>query len=135
MMQEVVEFLKENSFQYLATTDKAGNPKVRPFQFMLEKDKKLFFCTSNQKEVYREIKNNPNIELCATSANFAWIRLLGEVVFSNDLEIKAEVLESSPLVKSIYKTPDNPAFELFYLDNAKAVIADFSGQPPKEYKL
>jgi len=51
------------------------------------------------------------------------------------LEIKAEVLESSPLVKSIYKTPDNPAFELFYLDNAKAVIADFSGQPPKEYKL
>jgi len=51
------------------------------------------------------------------------------------LNIKAEVIEHSPLVKSIYKTPDNPTFEIFYLENAKAIIADFSGQPPKEYKL
>lgn len=134
-MSEVVKFLNENPIHYLATTDESGNPKVRPFQFMLEKEGKLFFCTSNQKEVYGEIKNNPNVELCASSPSFAWIRLSGKVVFSNDLNIKAEVLEHSPLVKSIYKTPDNPTFETFYLENAKAVIADFSGQPPKEYKL
>lgn len=134
-MNEVVKFLNENPIHYLATTDKSGSPKVRPFQFMLEKEGKLFFCTSNQKKVYEQIKDNPNVELCASSPKFAWIRLSGKVVFSNDLNIKAEILEHSPLVKSIYKTPDNPTFEIFYLENAKAVIADFSGEPPKEYTL
>lgn len=134
-MNEVVKFLNENPVQYLGTTDKAGKPKVRPFQFMLEKGGKLYFCTSNQKEVYAEIKNNSYIELCTSSPNFAWVRLSGKVVFSDDINTKAVVIEHSPLVKSIYKTPYNPHFEIFYLENAKAVIADFSGQPPKEYCL
>ena len=30
---------------------------------------------------------------------------------------------------------DNPIFEVFYLKDAHAVIADFSGNPPKEYNL
>lgn len=130
-MNEVVKFLIENPVQYLGTADKNGNAKVRPFQFMLEKNGKLYFCTSNQKDVYGEIKNNPNIELCTSSPSYAWIRLSGKVVFSSDLSIKTAIIEQSPLVKSIYKTPDNPIFEMFYLENAKAIIADFSGQAPR----
>ncbi|OGO78734.1 MAG: pyridoxamine 5'-phosphate oxidase [Clostridiales bacterium GWB2_37_7] len=134
-MNEIVKFLNENSVHYLGTTDKDGKPKVRPFQFMLEKEGKLFFGTSNQKEVYREIKDNPYVELCASSQSYEWIRLSGKVVFSDDLNIKADIIEHSPIVKSIYKTPDNPALEIFYLENAKAVIADFSGQPPRTINL
>lgn len=134
-MKEVVKFLNENPVQYFATADKEGKPRVRPFQFMIEEDGKLFFCTSNQKDVYEEMKNNSNIELCVSSPSYAWIRLSGKVAFSNDINIKAAILEHSPLVKSIYKTPDNPTFEIFYLENAKAVLADFSGQPPREINL
>ncbi|ETJ29366.1 NimC/NimA family protein, partial [human gut metagenome] len=36
-----------------------------------------------------------------------------------------------PIVKGQYNSPDNPIFEVFYLDNAQATIADFSGNPPK----
>ena len=134
-MNEVVKFLNENPVHYFATTDKNGHPKVRPFQMMFEKNGKLYFCTSNQKEVYEEMKNNSNVEICAASPAYEWIRLSGKVIFTNDLETKADVLEHSPLVKSIYKTPDNPIFEIFYLEDAKAVITDLSGQPPKEYTL
>lgn len=134
-MNEVVKFLKENPVQYLATTDRTGCPRVRPFQFMLEKDERLFFCTSNQKEVYAEIKNNPNIELCVSSPGFTWIRLSGKVVFLDDLNLKSAIIEQSPLVRSIYKVPENPVFEIFYLENAKAVISDFTGQPPKTINL
>ncbi len=134
-MNEVINFLNENPIHYLATTDKEGNPKVRPFKFMLEKDGKLFFCTSNQKEVYQEISNNPNLELCVCSPKYQWIRLSGKAVFSNDLTVKTRILEANPLIKSIYKVPDNPIFEIFYLENAKAVIADFSGQPPRNINL
>lgn len=134
-MNEVVQFLVENPVQYFATIGTDGEPKVRPFQFMLEEDGRLYFCTSNQKNVYAELQKNPHVEICIASPTFAWIRLSGEVVFSPDVSIKAKIIEHSPLVKSIYETGDNPIFEIFYLTEAKAVIADFSGNPPKEYRL
>ncbi|MDI9216678.1 MULTISPECIES: pyridoxamine 5'-phosphate oxidase family protein [Clostridium] len=134
-MNEVVEFLKENAVQYFATVGLDGKAKVRPFQFMLEKEGKLYFCTNNKKDVFNEIKNNPYVEVCASSPKFEWLRLNGKVVFSNDLDIKREVIESSSLVKSLYKNAENPIFEIFYLQEVKAVISDFSGNPPREYNL
>ena len=60
-MKEVVKFLKANDIQYLATIGLDGKPKVRPFQFMMEEGGKLYFCTSNQKDVYSEIKKTPYV--------------------------------------------------------------------------
>jgi len=40
-----------------------------------------------------------------------------------------------PIVQGQYETADNPIFEVFYLVDAHAVIADFSGNPPQEYSL
>ncbi len=40
---------------------------------------------------------------------------------------------ANPIVKGQYQTADNPIFEVFYLDNAHGVIADFSGNPPYEF--
>ena len=39
-MQKVVEFLKANPVQYLATVGRDGKAKCRPFMFALEKDGK-----------------------------------------------------------------------------------------------
>ncbi|MBP1761521.1 MAG: hypothetical protein H6Q64_1063 [Firmicutes bacterium] len=134
-MNEVVKFLQENPVQYFATIGLDGKPKVRPFQFMLEEGGKLYFCTSNQKNVYTQINQCPFVEVCIASPAFAWIRLSGEVVFSQDMKVKQKIIETSELVRSIYNTADNPIFEVFYLENAKAEIADFSGNPAKEYIL
>lgn len=134
-MKKVVEFLTKSQVQYFATVGTDGKPKVRPFQFMLEEGGKLYFCTSNQKEVFREVQKQPDVELCASGENFSWLRLKGKAVFSNDLSLKAKVMEASPIVKSIYTTPDNPTFEIFYLAEAVATIADFSGNPPETITL
>jgi uncharacterized pyridoxamine 5'-phosphate oxidase family protein len=134
-MKEVVEFLKANPVQYFATVGLDGRPKVRPFQFMLEQGGKLYFCTSNNKPVFKEIQKQPWVEICSCSPAFAWIRLNGKVVFSKDLNIKKKIIAGHDLLKTIYQTAENPIFEIFYLDQAKAVIADMSGKPPKEYSL
>ena len=134
-MKDVIDFLTASPIQFFATIGLDGTPKVRPFQFMLEHEGRLYFCTSNQKNVYKEMQNHPDVELSATGENFSWIRLKGRAVFSDDLAVKAMVQKASPLVKSIYQTPDNPVFEIFYLDNARATIADFSGNPPKTIAL
>ena len=134
-MNEVVKFLKENPVQYFATVGKDNKAKVRPFQFILEDGGKLWFCTNNQKDVYEEMQANPYVQVCVSTPKFEWIRLSGKAVFKNDMDIKEKVIEASSLVKNLYESASNPIFEVFYLDEAKAVIADFSGNPPKEYSL
>ncbi len=134
-MGVVADYLRKSGVQYFATVGLDGRPKVRPFQFMIEEAGKLYFATSNRKSVYREIEKRPHVEISACGDGGSWIRLSGKVVFVSDLGIKAKTQEASPLVKSIYKTPENPDFEVFFLDEATATIADFSGEPPKTYRI
>ena len=133
-MNEVVKFLQENPVQYLATIGRDGKAKCRPIMFCFEQDGKLWFCTNNTKEVYKDIRNNPYIEVSVSSPAYAWIRLNGKAVFENNMTVK-EGCMNNPIVKGQYQTADNPIFEVFYLEGAHAVIADFSGNPPKEYTL
>lgn len=133
-MNEVVKFLQENPVQYLATVDRDGKAKVRPFMFSGEMDGKLWFCTNNTKEVYKDMKENPQIEISVSSPSYEWIRLNGEAVFEDNMAAK-EMCIQNPIVKGQYGEASNPIFEVFYLKDAYAVIADFSGNPPKEYTL
>ncbi len=131
----VTDFLIKSQVQYLATIGLDDKPKVRPFQFMLEEGGRLYFCTSNQKPVFKELQKHPYVEFCASGAKFSWLRLNGKVVFSKDLGLKAKIQDASSIVKSIYQTPDNATFEIFYLDRAVATMADFSGNPPQTFRL
>jgi uncharacterized pyridoxamine 5'-phosphate oxidase family protein len=134
-LEETVEFLKANTPQYLATLGLDGDPKVRPFRFMLEKNGRLFFATSNRKQVFKEMRNHPNVEFCVMGKGGAWIRLKGRVSFVEDGGLKKEIFDMAANVRNIYKTPDNPALVVFCLENAGAVIADLSGEQPKELAL
>ena len=134
IMNEVVKFLQENPVQYLATVGRDGKAKCRPFMFAGEMEGKLWFCTNNTKEVYKDMQANPNIEVSVSSPSYAWIRLHGEAVFENNMAAK-EMCIQNPIVKGQYGEASNPIFEVFYLKNAHAVIVDFSGNPPKEYDL
>ena len=133
-MKKVVEFLHANPVQYLATVGRDGKAKCRPFMFIGEQEGKLWFCTNNQKDVYKDMMENPEIEISVSSPEYAWIRLAGKAVFENNMAAK-ELCMQNPIVKGQYQTADNPIFEVFYLDEAKATIADFSGNPAKEYSL
>ncbi len=133
-MNEVVKFLTENPVQYLATVGRDGKAKCRPFMFAGEMDSKLWFCTNNTKEVFKDMQANSNVEISVSSPAYAWIRLSGKAVFVNNMAAK-EMCIANPIVKGQYQTADNPIFEVFYLEDAHAVIADFSGNPPQEYSL
>lgn len=133
-MNEVVQFLKNNPVQYLATIGVDGKAKCRPFMFCFEKEDKLWFCTNNKKNVYKDIQENPYVEISVSSPEYSWIRLSGKAVFEDNMVVK-EACMSNQIVKGQYQKADNPIFEVFYLEDAKAIISDFSGQPPKEYNL
>ena len=132
IVNKVVEFLKANPVQYLATVGRDGKAKCRPFMFAGELDGKLWFATDNTKSVYKDMQENPEIEISVSSPKYAWIRLHGKAVFENNMSAK-EMCFQNPIVKSLYGEPANPIFEVFYLDNAHGTIADFSGNPPYKF--
>lgn len=133
-MKRVIEFLNANPVQVLATVGRDGKAKCRPFQFIGEMDGKLWFCTNNRKDVYQDMLENPYVEISVASPGFEWIRLSGKAVFEDNRAVKEMCMEN-PIVKGQYQTADNPIFVVFYLMDAHAVIADFSGNPPYEASL
>lgn len=84
------------------------------------------------KDVFKDMKENPYVEVTVSSPDYTWIRLNGKAVFEDNREVKEACMEN-PIVKGQYETADNPIFEVFYLAEAKAVLADFSGNPPRTY--
>jgi uncharacterized pyridoxamine 5'-phosphate oxidase family protein len=133
-MKEIVEFLNKNTRGALATVDN-GMPRVRPWGFMLEEGGKFYFCTANTKEVFGQLKKNPAVEFTSTSAEMVTVRLSGRAILTDDLTMKKKVLDLNPMVRGIYKTEDNPVFEVFYLEHGEAVISDFSGRPPRRFSF
>jgi uncharacterized pyridoxamine 5'-phosphate oxidase family protein len=134
-MEEVIKFLGENRIGFLASVDK-GKPRVRPFGFMFEKKGKLYFCTNTTKDVYKQLKNLPYIEFSCVNKEFnTWLRLSGQITFSDDREIKEKIIESNDLLKNIYKTADNPIFTIFYLEHGSTSISSFVEQNPKRFEF
>ena len=131
--EKVVEFLEKNSMNGCLATEDNGVPHVRPWGFMCEHDGKLWFCTSNKKDAYRQMAKNPKVEFSYSSPDYVTVRISGSVVFTGSLEMKQRVLDASPMVKGLYKSADNPVFEVFCLEHGTVIIADFSGNPPQQF--
>ena len=129
-MQEVKRILGERRAGALATVEE-GKPRVRPFQFQFEDGGKYYFCTANTKDVCRQLKQSPCVEFTAWAEDGTTVRLRGEVRFAGGKEIKERVLKDNDPVRSIYQSADNPVFEVFYLEHGQAIVADFSGRPPR----
>lgn len=131
-MKKVVDFLKANPVQYLATVGRDNKAKVRPFMFLFEQEGKLWFCTNSTKDVYKDMQENPEIEICISDPTYAWLRVHGKAVFENNTSVKEGAM-GNPIVKGQYGEASNPIFEVFYIENPHGAIADFSGNPPYEF--
>jgi len=126
-MDEILKFLNDTpSTFYIATTVDGDIPKVRPFGFAMIFDGKLCFCTSNRKDVYKQLKANPNLEICTDQKNGEWLRLKGKAVFNTSKQSRQAALDVMPRLSNMYSVDDS-IFEIFYIDNAEAALYNMKG--------
>ena len=126
-MKEVYEFLKDAKTYYLATVD--GNiPRVRPFGTIDLFEDKLYIQTGKSKDVYKQILNNNNVEICAFS-NGKWIRINGKLKVDDRIEAKRHMLDNYPELRGMYSELDDNTVVL-YFESFKAIISSFT-EPPK----
>lgn len=125
-MNEIYEFLKKCGTYFLATAE-GDQPRVRPFGTIDVFDGKLTIQTGKVKEVSRQIRANPKIEICAFNGS-EWIRV--EAVAEEDPRVEAQehMLNAYPDLRAMYRPGDGNT-EIFALRSGKAVIASFTAAP------
>lgn len=124
-MLNVIKFLKDSPIFYLATVD-GDQARVRPLGFVMEYDGKICFCTANTKNMYKQMKQNPKIEIAAC-VETKTLRITGEAEFITDAASQQKVLDEMPMLKSIYSVGDGK-FEVFAIKNAVASYITMSGE-------
>jgi len=130
-MNKVTEFLNQSGTFYLSTIEN-DKPRVRPFGAVAEFDGKIYICTNNQKNVFKQILANPNVEISSVAGD-NWIRLDGKLLIDERVEAKQAMLEAKPSLKNFYNINDG-IFEVLYLTEATAKIFSF-GKEPEIIKL
>ncbi|MEN6326760.1 MAG: pyridoxamine 5'-phosphate oxidase family protein [Syntrophomonas sp.] len=125
-MEEVLKFLSDNPTFFVATVD-GDKPRVRPFGFFMAYENHLYFGVGSHKKACQQMRANPYVEISTASAKGEWIRISGKAVFDERPETISRVMQSMPTLKSIYNEISGLKIAPFYLEQARAEIADFNG--------
>ncbi len=126
-LQDIKNFLDTNAPAFLATLGTCGNPRVRPVQSPLLYENKIYFCTANTKNLYKHIKAHSGIEFCSCAKDGTFLRLRANAVFEDNKKVKEAMFKKYPDLKHIYQSPENPTFEVFYLDKVSAKLQRLDG--------
>lgn len=108
---------------YFTTVD-GNKPDVRGWQLQCIEDNKIYFCTSNQKNVYKQLQANPECGFICTVGTQTF-RIEGKCVFVTDRnEIEKIHAKTTEQVKSLYPTIDDNGFAAFYIEHGTVKYAD-----------
>ncbi len=125
-MKETLEFLESAGVYYLATS-KGNVPYVRPFGTIMLYENKLYIQTGKVKNCYKEMIDNPNIEISAFM-NGKWIRVSAKVVPDDRIEAKKAMLDKYPNLRGMYNENDSNTIVL-YLKDVTSTIYSFTNAP------
>lgn len=116
-MNEAYAFIKECGVYFLATVSE-GLPKLRPFSTIyLDKDR-LYILTNKEKEVFDQIKENPNVEIVGINKD-KWVRLLGTLVIDSNNDVM------NKMIQQFDKVEEDENNVLLYFEDGVITFYDF----------
>lgn len=126
-MERALQFLRSHKDVALATSED-NIPRLRIFRVMKQEGNVLYFATSEQKAVWRELRKNPNVELIAYEGNIS-VRCSGMVNFNVEDVTKRWIYEHNDVLQRLYTSYDQMAY--FCLPIAEMDYYDLQPTPPE----
>ena len=125
-MNRTVELLRKAGVFFIATNE-GNQPRVRPFGAVAEINGKLYICTGNVKDCFRQMIENPKVEIAGMLNDTDWVRLSGTIKRDESLSAKEEFLKQSPVPG---QAANDGIFEVFYfVDGIVKVYPLYSSEP------
>jgi pyridoxamine 5'-phosphate oxidase len=98
-LQEIIEFTNQNQLCYVATNE-GEQPRVRAFLMWFADETGFYFHSAVPKRVYKQLINNPRIEVCFYPPQTGkMLRVTGQVEFIDDLNLKKRLVAERPFLK------------------------------------
>lgn len=126
MIEQALEFLNTHVEGVLATVD-GDRPCLRAFQIMKQEGTTLFFATSERKEVYRQLRQNPRAEFLVIHDRVS-VRCSGRTDFDVDDADKRWIYDHNEVLRRLYPSYDTMAY--FRLPIERMDYYDLRPTPP-----
>ena len=132
-MDEIVSYLRRIPAWYLATIDENDpeQPRVRPFSFAMADAGKLWFCTSRDKDVWRELSTHPKFEASGWKPGECWIVLSGIANLADDDCVSPSVREAGfkhmVAIGERHDSPNDGRLAFFSVQDGIARFCDIDG--------
>lgn len=133
MLQKALDFLKSHKEVAFATCE-GGRPHIRVFQIMKQEGATLYFATSPEKRVFRQLQDNPCIEVMASSDN-VFVKCSGRADFAVGEAAARWIYDHNSVLPRLYSSWDKLA--CFRLAVEQLDYYDLTPTPPvfKHYDL
>jgi pyridoxamine 5'-phosphate oxidase len=130
--QEILDFCNKNQVCTVATCD-GKKPRVRAMAIYRAEKDGIIFHTGSFKDVYKQLLDNPNVELCFNHENIQ-IRICGTAALEKDEKLKAEIIEKRQFLKFPIEKHGYDSINVFRVKNMVATVWTMAGNlAPKEY--
>ena len=121
---EVIQFIQETQFGYLATVGADGGPCVRPVSIKDVYGDDFYFFTFCTTRKVAEMAGNPQVEIVWARADGAvQVRVKGEAVLEEDEAIHARFKADNPMVSKILPPGGEKLFALYKVQPASVEAA------------
>jgi pyridoxamine 5'-phosphate oxidase len=138
-LQDCISFANNYPSCSLATID-GDQARVRTFQLWFADETGFYFVTFSTKDVSRQLKANPKVELCFFNnpANFQGMRQLrvtGRADLVDDEALRARALRERTHLEQAVGEPLGPTLEVFRIGTGEArfwTVKDFLKEPQIE---
>jgi uncharacterized pyridoxamine 5'-phosphate oxidase family protein len=117
---EIIEFMNANPVCHLATLE-GDRPRVRGMMMYRADESGVLFHTGAPKDLFRQVRENPNVEICFHNADFTvQVRVAGTAEIVEDESLKREIVEERPFLKSIVEAHGFDLLKVFRVANCVA---------------
>jgi pyridoxamine 5'-phosphate oxidase len=130
--QDIFAFINKNQSCTLATVD-GNKPHVRGMMLYRADEKGMLFHTGINKELCKQIKNNPDVEICFIN-DMTQVRISGVATEEKDLKLKEEIVSKRTYLKPMIDSHGWDALVVFRVRKMVATVWSMATNlVPKEY--
>jgi len=126
--KEILEFITRNPVACMATSED-NKPHVRAMGTYSADENGIIFSMQGGKDVYRQLANNPAVELCYY-AEGVQVRVNGTFTAVDSMKLKQEMMVKRPFLQPQVEKNGWNYLKVFVLKNGKATVLDMKAGPP-----